>query len=99
MISHIVLAILIQMIAAQYAFAAISFAECNKKIADAANGCISVALSMTTCPWKETPASTCRTCSTCEAIKRRCLIRELRRPEFDKCPQAQSMIRSLWRLS
>ncbi|KAF7256737.1 hypothetical protein EG68_06544 [Paragonimus skrjabini miyazakii] len=99
MINHIVLVILILVTTTQYGFAAISFAECTKKIAVANNGCISDALSMVTCPRKETPANTCRSCSACKSIKRRCLIRKLERPEFDKCPQAQTMIQSLWRLS
>ncbi|KAF6771400.1 hypothetical protein AHF37_10022 [Paragonimus kellicotti] len=49
MINQTVLVILIQVIIAQYGFAAITFADCTKKMADAASGCISEALSMTTC--------------------------------------------------
>ncbi|KAF5402426.1 hypothetical protein PHET_04410 [Paragonimus heterotremus] len=95
--NHIVFLVLIQLLATQYGFAVINFAGCNRKVADSTAQCISEGLSVVPCTWNETPAKTCRMSKRCETIKTQCLIRELKQSQFDQCPQAQTLLRSLQR--
>ncbi|KAF8568593.1 hypothetical protein P879_06063 [Paragonimus westermani] len=95
--NHIVFLVLLQLFATQFGFAAINFAGCNKKMAASTTQCISEGLSVVYCTWNETPAKTCRKCKKCETFKTQCLIKELKQSQFDQCPQAQTLLRSLQR--